>query len=458
MRGLLEELFDAHPGELPYLVHDEHVVSRAEVRAAVAEEAKVFAGFGIRDGSTVLVQVPPSRTQVEVVFALWSLGAQVMLVDHRLAPAEVDALRSLCRPEFTVRAMAGGRFAMAFQPACEVVTEHHRDGERATTEHRLIQFSSGSTGQPKVIGRTPASLAAEVERFSRIDGMPGAGERLLLLSSTAHSFGLIAGLLHSLGAGVAVVFTRRLSAKDVLATAEEHDVHVIFGTPFHYELLTTAKSVPALPSLRAAVSGGELMSDGLAEAFLDRFGFRLGDSYGTTETGVIAMDVSGTSRPAVGPAAPGIVVRVDQGELEVELPDGSPYLRGSDVDRYAAGWLRTYDRAEQDEHGIVRLLGRSDSLVVIGGLKVDLIEVESVLRQHPRITDVVVIHAESIEAYVAAAQDGPAAGELAGWCRDRLAAYKVPRLIRVLPELPRTSNGKLIRRTQALREAVSQPS
>jgi acyl-coenzyme A synthetase/AMP-(fatty) acid ligase len=458
MRGLLEELFDAHPGELPYLVHDGHVVSRAEVRAAVAEEAKVFGGFGIGDGSTVLVQVPPSRTQVEVVFALWSLGAQVMLVDHRLAPAEVHALRSLCRPEFTVRAMAGGRYAMAFQPAYEVVTEHHRDGERATTEHRLIQFSSGSTGQPKVIGRTPVSLAAEVERFARIDGMPGVGERLLLLSSTAHSFGLIAGLLHSLVAGVAVVFTRRLSAKDVLTTAAEQDVHVIFGTPFHYELLTTAKSVPALPSLRAAVSGGELMSDGLAEAFLERFGFRLGDSYGTTETGVIAMDVSGTSRPAVGPAAPGIVVRVNHGELEVELPDGTPYLRGSDVDRYSAGWLRTCDRAERDEHGTVRLLGRSDSLVVIGGLKVDLIEVESVLRRHPRITDVVVIHAESIEAYVAAAEDGPAAGELVGWCRDRLAAYKVPRLIRVLPELPRTSNGKLIRRTQALREAVSQPS
>ncbi|MCP2248128.1 class I adenylate-forming enzyme family protein [Lentzea aerocolonigenes] len=458
MRGLLEELFDAHPGELPYLVHDGRAVSRAEVRVAVAEEAKVFGGFGIGDGSTVLVQVPPSRTQVEVVFALWSLGAQVMLVDHRLAPAEVDALRSLCRPEFTVRAMAGGRFAMAFQPAYEVVTKHHRDGERATTEHRLIQFSSGSTGQPKVIGRTPASLAAEVERFTRIDGMPRTGERLLLLSSTAHSFGLIAGLLHSLAAGVAVVFTRRLSARDVLSTAEEHDVHLIFGTPFHYELLTTAKSAPALPSLRAAVSGGELMSDELAEAFLERFGFRLGDSYGTTETGVIAMDVSGTSRPAVGPVAPGIVVRINHGELEVELPDGTPYLRGSDVDRYAAGWLRTYDRAERDEHGTVRLLGRSDSLVVIGGLKVDLVEVEAVLRQHPRITDVVVIHAESIEAYVATAQDGPAAGELTGWCRDRLAAYKVPRLIRVLPELPRTSNGKLIRRTQALREAVSQPS
>ncbi|MCS7480018.1 class I adenylate-forming enzyme family protein [Umezawaea endophytica] len=457
MKALLEGLFDAHPGHLPYLVHDERVVDRAEVRASVAAEARVFSGFGIGDGSTVLVQVPSSRTQVEVVFALWSLGAQVMLADHRLAPAEVEALRTLCRPEFTVRATAGGRFAMAFQSTYEVVTKHHRDGARAATDHRLVQFSSGSTGQPKVIGRTPASLAAEVERFTRIDRMPKAGERVLLLSSTAHSFGLVAGLLHSLAAGVAAVFTPRLSAKDVLATAERHDVHAIFGTPFHYELLTTAKSVPVLPSLRAAVSGGELMPTGVAEAFRERFGVGLGESYGTTETGVIAMDVSGDLWPAVGKAAPGIVLRVEAGELEVELPDGSPYLfesEGPVSDRYVDGWLRTHDRAAQDEHGAVRLLGRSDSLVVIGGLKVDLVEVESVLRQHPRITDVVVVHAESIEAYVSAEEGGPGAGELTGWCRDRLAAYKVPRLIRVLPALPRTSNGKLIRRTQTLRGAV----
>ncbi|WNV88092.1 fatty acid--CoA ligase family protein [Umezawaea sp. Da 62-37] len=468
MRALLDELFDAHPGDLPYLVHDERVVDRAEVRASVAAEAKVFSGFGIADGSTVLVQVPSSRTQVEVVFALWSLGAQVMLADHRLAPAEVEALRGLCRPQFTVRATAGGRFAMAFQPTYELVTKYHRDGGRATTDHRLVQFSSGSTGLPKVIGRTPASLAAEVERFTRLDRMPAAGERVLLLSSTAHSFGLVAGLLHSLAAGVALVFTPRLSAKDVLATAEKHDVHAIFGTPFHYELLTTAKSAPALPSLRAAVSGGELMPDGVAEAFRERFGVGLGDSYGTTETGVVAMDVSGDLRPAAGRPVPGISLRIRDGDLEVAMPDGTPYLFESGdhatadghpvEDRYVDGWLRTHDRASQDGNGAVRLLGRSDSLVVIGGLKIDLVEVESVLRQHPRVTDVVVVHAESIEAYVSAGDDGPGAGELTGWCRDRLAAYKVPRLIRVLPALPRTSNGKLIRRTQTLRAAVPKPS
>ncbi|MEK8174122.1 hypothetical protein NKH77_49595 [Streptomyces sp. M19] len=145
-------------------------------------------------------------------------------------------------------------------------------------------------------------------------------------------------------------------------------------------------------------------------------------------------------------------LRIRAGELEVRLPEGSPYLFGSGDDgRYADGWLRTHDRAEVDPDGAVRLLGRGDSLVVVGGLKLDLREVETVLCGHPDVTDAVVVHAGTTEAYVATrAEGGPSAGELLRWCRERLADYKVPRVIRVLPRLPRTSNGKLVRRRDAL--------
>ncbi|MFE2674404.1 AMP-binding protein, partial [Streptomyces hygroscopicus] len=248
MRELLEALFDAHPGELPYLVHGEHPVSRAEVRDAVAREADVFAGHGVGEGRTVMLRIPPSFTQIEVLFALWRLGAQVMLVDHRLKPSEVDALRSVCHPQFMVSAGTAGRSPLRFEPRYEVVTSRCPGGRAAATAHRLVQFSSGSTGLPKVIGRTADSLAAEIDRFTRIEGMPAPGERVLLLSSTAHSFGLIAGVLHTLAVGVSAVFARRVSARDILAAAGRHDVHLIFGTPFHYELLGTARELPALPA------------------------------------------------------------------------------------------------------------------------------------------------------------------------------------------------------------------
>jgi acyl-coenzyme A synthetase/AMP-(fatty) acid ligase len=451
MRALIEGLLDAHPGDLPYLVHGEDVVSRDQFRAAVAWEASVLAGHGIGEGHKVMLQLPPSYTQVEVLLALWQLGAQVMLVDHRLKPAEVDTLRALCHPQFLLDAGTDGRSPIGFEPRYMVVANRCPDGRGAVTEHRLVQFSSGSTGQPKVIGRTAASLAAEIDRFGRVEGMPTRGERLLLLSSTAHSFGLIAGLLHSLATGVTVVFARRLTATGILADAERSGVHVVFGTPFHYELLSTARDVPVLSELRAAVSGGEIMRPETAARFADRFGVAVGESYGTTESGVIAMDVSGASRPSVGRAAPGMELRIRDDALEVRLPEGSPYLYEPSGLKYVDGWLRTYDRAELDASGAVHLLGRSDSLVVVGGLKLDLTEVETVLRGHPGVTGAVVVHADVTEAYVSTLSDaGPSAGELLRWCRERLADYKVPRIVQVLEVLPRTSNGKLVRRRDVL--------
>jgi acyl-coenzyme A synthetase/AMP-(fatty) acid ligase len=452
MGALVQRLFDAKDDGLPYLAHLQTTVTRGELRERVAQQAEVFAGYDIGPGSTVGLRTPPSFTQVEVLLALWRLGAQVMLFDFRLKPAEVEALSASCRPQFMVGAGSNVRSAFGFRPEYEVSTECRRSGRAATTGHRLIQFSSGSTGQPKVIGRTPRSLAAEVERFRAIPGMPGEGDRLLLLSSTAHSFGLIAGLLHSLAAGVSVVFAPRVSARDILAAAVEHRITALFGVPMHYELLAAAVDAPELPELRVAVSGGELMPPEVAARFTERYGVPVGESYGTTETGVVAMDTSGAMRPSVGRAAPGVVVREHRGELDVALEE-SPYLFGSGGTQYADGWLHTRDRATIDTSGAVRVQGRADSLVVIGGLKVDLTEVENVLRGHPAVQQAVLVHENVTEAYITVT-DGdrqPSAEELLRWCRERLADHKLPRVIRLMEALPRTANGKLIRHPAHLR-------
>ncbi|MEU1786796.1 class I adenylate-forming enzyme family protein [Streptomyces sparsogenes] len=456
MGALIQTLFDRKDDGLPYLAHQQEVVTRGELRERVARQAEVFAGYGIGPGSTVGLRTPPSFTQVEVALALWRLGAQVMLFDFRLKPAEVEALRATCRPRFMVRAGSNARAAFGFRPEYEVVTESHATGRPATTGHGLLQFSSGSTGRPKVVGRTVRSLAAEVERFAAIPGMPAEGDRLLLLSSTMHSFGLIGGLLHSLAAGVCVVFTPRVTARDILRSAVDHRIAALFGVPMHYELLAAATDPPELPDLRVAVSGGEMMPPEVAARFAERYGVPVGESYGTTETGVVAMDVSGALRPSVGRPAPGVVVREHKGELDVALEE-SPYLFDSGGAQYADGWLHTRDRATVDDTGAVRLHGRADSLVVIGGLKVDLTEVEHVLRRHPAVEQAVLVHEGVTEAYVAVAagEERPSAEELLRWCRERLADYKLPKVIRLLESLPRTSNGKLVRQAATLQAAAA---
>ncbi|MFG2130929.1 class I adenylate-forming enzyme family protein [Streptomyces sp. NPDC048751] len=453
-RSLVQGLLDAQDDRLPYLIHRQESITRGELRERATKQAAVLAGHGIGPGSTVGLRTPPSFTQVEVLLALWQLDAQVLLFDYRLKPAEVSGLCATCRPQFLISAGTNVRATFGFRSEYEVVTERRGTGRPAATGHRLVQFSSGSTGRPKVIGRTPRSLAEEVDRFTGIPGMPGTGDRLLLLSSTAHSFGLIAGLLHSLAAGVSVVFAPRISAGDILETAVDHRITALFGVPMHYELLAAALDPPALPELRVAVSGGELMPPQVAARFAERYGVPVGESYGTTETGVVAMDAGGTLRPAVGRAAPGVVLREHRGELDVALA-ASPYLFDSGGTQYTDGWLHTRDRATVDGTGAVLVHGRADSVVVIGGLKVDLVEVENVLREHPAVEQAVLVHDDVTEAYVAlAAGDGqPTSADLLRWCRERLADHKLPRVIHLLESLPRTSNGKLLRQAAALRSA-----
>ncbi len=114
------------------------------------------------------------------------------------------------------------------------------------------------------------------------------------------------------------------------------------------------------------------------------FGLPICPVYGVTEIGLIAGDLSGASvPPQVGPPVPGIDVEVTAGELYIRM-DRSPYLYGDQGDRYESGRLRTFDRFDQDPAtGVLTMRGRADSLVVVGGLKVDLAEVEAMLLDHP---------------------------------------------------------------------------
>lgn len=442
MREFINDLMRRHADEVPIFTH-ENTVTHGELRANVSALASQFAG--VREGSAVAVQVPPSFSHFEAVLALWSVGAQVISIDHRLRPAEVDVLRSLTNPEFFVR--QNGNPASGFQERYSLAIEP-AGGVPAPTPHRLVQFSSGSTGRPKVIGRSTRSLTDEVSRFEASKGMVQGGERLLLLNSPAHSFGLIGGLLHSLAAGVHLVFAANPSAEAVLRQARTHEVDFVTGLPFHFDLLASTPDRDSLRTVRSAFSGGELMPQDVADRFAAAYGFPVGECFGTTETGALTMAVGGTTRPSVGKPMPGVLARVRDGLVEV-LQEESPYLYENDPARFSGGWFRTGDRGEFDS-GELRLLGRADSLVVVRGNKVDLTEVEHVLRGHPLVTEAVAVGPVEIQAYVGTTSETLTAQALSEWCTERLAEFKLPARIHVLDALPRTASGKIIRNPNVL--------
>jgi acyl-coenzyme A synthetase/AMP-(fatty) acid ligase len=167
---------------------------------------------------------------------------------------------------------------------------------------------------------------------------------------------------------------------------------------------------------------------------------------------VIATDLSGEHAPAVAPA-PGMTLRVADGELQVKMA-ASPYIGLVDPTRWADGWLHTRDAARIDEAtGLVTILGRLDSQVAIGGLKVDLTEVEQTLCELPQVAVAVVSFDTAIEAYLVL-REGCALADAVAAMTDQLAAYKRPRRLHVLTEMPRTATGKVVRDRAVLRAVV----
>jgi 3-hydroxy-4-methylanthranilate adenylyltransferase len=434
-------------------------VSRAELRRLVAERRGVLADAGLRRGGSVALCLAPSLAFIANLLASWQIGAQASLLDHRLTQHEVDiALRRLL-PQVVVTAepSAGKQSAGGPLRGFAEIAERVRTypGRPAATTHAVIQLSSGSTGPSKIIGRDAASLVGEVKRYTMIDGVPGSGERIVSLASMVHVLGLVGGLLYSLHAGVNLMIPARMTVDGILsAVAEGSQPTTLLGVPFHIELLASVRNPPKLPLLTGMTTGGELVRADVHAAFTDRYGVRLGNMYGMTETGVIATDLFGVHRPAVMPA-PGFNVREEAGELHISLP-ASPYLGDQDPDRWSDGWLHTRDAGSVDPGtGLVRVLGRRDSQVSVGGLKVDLTEVEHMLAGLPEVAAAVVVHDHAIEAYLVLAE-GAEASAVEREITTRLAAYKRPRRLHVVDQLPRTATGKLVRDQAALRESAIQ--
>ena len=425
-------------------------VSRAELRRLVTERHRALADAGLRRGGSVALCLAPSLAFIANLLASWQIGAQASLLDHRLTEYEIDVALQRLLPQVVVTAeRSTGGPLRGFAEIIERVRAY--PGRPAATTHAVIQLSSGSTGPSKIIARDAANLVEEVRRYTMIDGVPGGGERIVSLASMVHVLGLVGGLLYSLHAGVKLTIPARLTADGILSTvAAGSQPTTLLGVPFHIELLASVRQPPKLPQLTGMTTGGELVRADVYDAFVDRYGVRLGNMYGMTEAGVIATDLFGEHRPAVSPA-PGFTVREEAGELLVSLP-ASPYLGEQDPGRWSDGWLHTKDAGTVDpQTGLVRVFGRRDSQVSVGGLKVDLTEVEHALAALPEVTGAVVVHDHAIEAYLVLA-DGAEVSAVERAITTRLAAYKRPRRLHVVEQLPRTATGKLVRDRAVLRD------
>ncbi len=377
-------------------------------------------------GDLVAVSLPPGPAWMGVLEELWGAGAAVLPLDHRLAAAETRAIVDLARP------------GLLRDP----------DGTTVMTESRavdpgvgLVLATSGTAGAPRVVelSRTAVEAAVVGSAGALGDGPDG---RWLCCLPVAHVGGMLV-LMRGVLTGASVEVHDRFDPRAVAAADADH---VSLVPTMLHRLLEDGAD---LSRLRRILVGGAGLDDATVRAARDR-GARVVATYGLTETcGGIAYD---------GALFEGSSARIGAGgEVQLAGPTLMLGYRGDPSSTAAAftldGWLRTGDAGELDDDGRLRVHGRMDDCILTGAEKVWPEEVEAALREHPKVADLAVAGradpewGQHVVAFVVpvAPEDPPTLEGLRDHAAERMARFKLPRELVLLPSLPRTPSGKVRR-------------
>ncbi len=368
-----------------------------------------------------------------------------------------------------IRLVCLGEEAASVGPATRRPWPDLKSGGRA-----LVLYTSGTTGKPKGAVHTHGSLAAQVASLSQAwewrsdDAIPN-------VLPLHHTHGLVNVTLCALASGARVEMSAGFDAEACWRRLEEGGLTLFMAVPTVYAKLVAAwdaaghatriRRSEACRQLRLMVSGSAALPVPLFARWEELSGHRLLERYGMTEIGMaLSNPLRGDRVPgSVGAPLPGVDVALVE-ESGKECADGEPgelhvngptlFLeyhgrREETAKAFADGWFLTGDVAVRGG-GAFRILGRASmDILKSGGYKISALEIEEVLRLHPAIRDVAVVGlpdeewGERVAAAIVAEGEPPTLETLRVWARNRLAPYKVPSRLVVVPDLPRNAMGKV---------------
>ncbi|HUU81896.1 MAG TPA: AMP-binding protein [Phycisphaerae bacterium] len=338
----------------------------------------------------------------------------------------------------------------------------------------VLLYTSGTSGSPKGVELTHHNLRRNCDACIEAARMTH-DHTLLNMLPPFHVFGLTANVLVPIVLGASVYAMPRFQPAAAVKTITQEKISIVMAIPSMYAAMVRVKSAPddALSSIYLAISGGEPLSETLARQFEQRYGVKLLQGYGLTETSpVLSLCAPHAWRDgSVGRLIPGTECRI-VGDDDRELSagnDGEIQVRGHCVMKGyyrrpdetatvidADGWLRTGDVGRLDEDGFLYLTGRKKEMIIVSGENVSPREIEEVLVEHLLVAEAAVIgvadtsRGEVPVAFVILTQDADNEPDidqsLRIHVRRRLAGHKVPRRIHLVGDLPRGPTGKVLKR------------
>lgn len=345
----------------------------------------------------------------------------------------------------------------------------------ATDDIALIQYTSGTTGVPKGAVLTHRNLIANAAQSrSWVPQIRRGDNTVYAVLPMFHAYGLTLCLTFAMSMGSRLVLFPAFDPALVLKAMKKHPPTFLPAVPPIYTRLQHAadSAKVSLQGIEIGISGAMPLSQDVVEPWEARTGGYLVEGYGLSECspvlmanpvsparrlGAIGLPLPSTECRVVDPDDPAKVLGTDEsGELQVRGPQ---VFRGywgkaeaTDEVFTPDGWFRTGDIVAIDADGFVRIVDRLKELIITGGFNVSPSEVEDALLKHPSVQEVAVVGLtsggnEQVVAAVVPKDPSTFDGEaLRAWSRDQLAAYKVPRRVVVVDDLPRSMIGKVLRR------------
>jgi long-chain acyl-CoA synthetase len=486
----------ARDPDRPALRLNDAELSYGQLEEASARVAGLLRDQGVGRGDRVGIMLPNVPHFAVCYYGVLRAGAIVVPMNVLLKAREVafylgDSEAKVCCAwhDFGDQAQAGAADANTelflvnpgkFEALLAEAEPDPEVAETADDDTAVILYTSGTTGTPKGAELTHGNLARNVEAGLNLFA-PSPDEVILGALPLFHSFGQTCGLNCAIAAGACLSLIPRFDAGKALGIIERDGVSVFEGVPTMYAAMLAHPERDSfdVSTLRLCVSGGGAMPLEVMRGFEKAFGCAILEGYGLSETSPIASfnHPDKERKPgSIGTPIEGVEMRVvDEDRKPVAQGEvGEVAIRGHNIMKSywrkpeatadaidQDGWFYTGDMARVDEDGYFYIVDRKKDLIIRGGYNVYPREIEEVIYEHPAVHEAAVIGiphpelGEEVGAAIALNEGAEATpDEIRDHVKGQVAAYKYPRPIWIVDELPKGPTGKILKREIEVPEAI----
>ncbi|MDA8440755.1 MAG: long-chain fatty acid--CoA ligase, partial [Peptococcaceae bacterium] len=440
----------------------------------------VVSYFAVLKLGAIVVQTNPMYMERELEYQLKNSEAKTIIVYDALFP-RVNNVRSRTNLENVITVSLGEPVKCEDTLAFETILKDYQPNPPSVEisprqDIAVLQYTGGTTGTAKGVMLTHFNLVANAYQVRYWMPMVAEGqERILTVLPLFHVYALTACNNLSVLLGGAQYLVPKFDIDVVLKVINDFKPTIFPGAPTLYIAIVNHPKLSEydIRSIKVCISGSAPLPVEVAERFHELTGGLLVEAYGLSESSPATHlnPVNGKARVgSIGlPCADTEAKIVDLETGTVDLPSGEVgelLIRGPQVmlgywnlpnetaSTLRDGWLYTGDIAKMDEDGFFYIVDRKKDMIIAGGFNIYPRDIEEVLYEHPKVKEAIVIgvpdayRGETVKAFVVL-RDGETctSEELVNYCRQKLAAYKVPKLVEFRDSLPKTAVGKILRRT-----------